>query len=293
MITRIIFGLSAIPFVLLPLWMGGVWTLLFALTVGLVAGYEYCTLILHSTSPLPETTTVSHPMPHPMSHPVPDSAIDKKNQSHTWHFYALVLLWISLFIVQSWQPNIIPLELLIVGLLLTTLIYALFQPQAASLFWFSATTGVLYIGFILGRAMILAALPHGFWWLILVLLVAWMNDTTAYFVGSFLGKHRLWPRISPNKTWEGSVGGWIGGACMGAFVTWITPVPLSIWMGFSVGFIGGIFALFGDLAVSVLKRQAQAKDTGAIFPGHGGVLDRLDSILFVLPFIWIVAMYLS
>jgi len=111
----------------------------------------------------------------------------------------------------------------------------------------------------------------------------WICDTAAYFIGRSIGRHKLFPRVSPNKTWEGAVAGFI--AAIGVFLlarVLVLPylsVPQSIVCGSIVGLIGQV----GDLAESLLKRDAGVKDSSSLIPGHGGVLDRFDSLLFVAP----------
>ena len=119
-----------------------------------------------------------------------------------------------------------------------------------------------------------------------VFMFIWLYDTGAYCVGMLLGRHRLFERISPKKSWEGVIGGVV--ACIaGAYAThdWIDeffPVPeLTIWLGLSV--IVAVFATFGDLVESLIKRTVGVKDSGNILPGHGGILDRIDSLLLVAP----------
>jgi phosphatidate cytidylyltransferase len=137
----------------------------------------------------------------------------------------------------------------------------------------------------------LRQLPDGFWWLLYGLLIGWTNDSAAYFTGVTLGRRRLWPRLSPKKTWEGTVAGWIGAALMGGLLMTVLPVQMSVVYGALLGAVGGVFALFGDLAVSMVKRQVKVKDSGHLIPGHGGFLDRLDSLLFVLPLVYYVVVW--
>lgn len=117
------------------------------------------------------------------------------------------------------------------------------------------------------------------------LMLTWCLDTMAYFCGRFLGKHKLWERISPKKTWEGAIGGAL--FCMGlacAFEFWIWPMNFS-WI--VVGAIISIFAQLGDLVESLYKRGLQIKDSGGILPGHGGILDRFDGLLIATPLIYL------
>lgn len=113
----------------------------------------------------------------------------------------------------------------------------------------------------------------------------WINDTGAYLVGSFIGKHKMYERISPGKTWEGTAGGIILAFAFSFLMVKIFPqLELQDWMVIAV--LVGIFGTLGDLVESMLKRLAGVKDSGNIMPGHGGVLDRFDSLIFVTPFVF-------
>ena len=126
-----------------------------------------------------------------------------------------------------------------------------------------------------------------------VFMFIWLYDTGAYCVGMLLGRHRLFERISPKKSWEGVIGG-IAFAIAGAYATYywfdeFFQVPdLTIWLGLSV--VVAVFATFGDLVESLIKRTVGVKDSGNIMPGHGGILDRIDSLLLVAPAVLIYLM---
>lgn len=115
----------------------------------------------------------------------------------------------------------------------------------------------------------------------LLLFTTWASDTFAYFIGRLFGKRKIVPSISPNKTLEGFIGGFIGCIITGAIFSYIVGIPL--WIGIHVGIISGIFAPLGDLFESKIKRLCNVKDSGTLLPGHGGVLDRFDSLLFTAP----------
>ncbi len=122
-----------------------------------------------------------------------------------------------------------------------------------------------------------------------LLLLTWTNDTMAYFIGTFIGRTPFFTRVSPKKTWEGTLGG-IACTLMMAFALsrWIADFTPAEWL-----LLGGCVAVFGtlgDLVESMLKRSVFVKDSGSILPGHGGWLDRFDSFIFVLPFAWLVLM---
>ncbi|MDY2789013.1 MAG: phosphatidate cytidylyltransferase [Atopobium sp.] len=109
----------------------------------------------------------------------------------------------------------------------------------------------------------------------------WLNDTFAYFVGSRFGKHKMAPRISPKKSWEGFIGGMFGSILVWVFLS-MTLLPMSLFMAICTGLATGLMGVFGDLLESRIKRGVGVKDSGNLMPGHGGMLDRSDSLLFGL-----------
>jgi phosphatidate cytidylyltransferase len=116
-------------------------------------------------------------------------------------------------------------------------------------------------------------------WVMLALFSTFAVDTTAYFVGRAFGKRKLAPTISPGKTWEGAIGGLIGGIGAALLLTLALDIDISYGRMAFVGLLIGIFAQIGDLAESKLKRSAGIKESGSLIPGHGGILDRLDSVV--------------
>lgn len=110
----------------------------------------------------------------------------------------------------------------------------------------------------------------------------WLNDTGAYLCGSLLGKHKLFPRISPKKSWEGSIGGAIVAMASAVAVAHFFPV-LNVWQWVGMALVVVVAGTYGDLTESMFKRSLDVKDSGRMLPGHGGILDRLDSMLFAIP----------
>lgn len=110
----------------------------------------------------------------------------------------------------------------------------------------------------------------------------WLNDTGAYLCGSLLGKHKLFPRISPKKSWEGSIGGAIVAMASAVAVAHFFPV-LNVWQWVGMALVVVVAGTYGDLTESMIKRSLDVKDSGRMLPGHGGILDRLDSMLFAIP----------
>jgi phosphatidate cytidylyltransferase len=124
---------------------------------------------------------------------------------------------------------------------------------------------------------------------LLVFIFSWISDTCAYFTGVFFGKHPLCPAISPKKTIEGSIGGMIGSALLTLLFSYYWQGDI-IWYYAGFGLVGSAISQSGDLIASMFKRQSQIKDYGNIIPGHGGILDRFDSILFVLPIVYLITL---
>jgi phosphatidate cytidylyltransferase len=143
--------------------------------------------------------------------------------------------------------------------------------------------GILYVPLLLGHLLLLRGLPYGIQWTFLLLVIVMAGDTGAYYVGSNFGRRKLYSIVSPNKSIEGAVGG-LAGSVIGAFIAKATFFPgLTVFDSLATALLLGVFGQLGDLFESFLKRSFGVKDSGTIFPGHGGVLDRLDSILFAAP----------
>lgn len=190
--------------------------------------------------------------------------------------------------------QVIPVHLLLVNLLI------LFLPFLVSLF--SKSIDFQHIFSFVIASLLLLSLPcslmvgmyrydifgeiSGARLILLVFSLIWLNDIFAYLTGRLLGKHKLFPRISPGKTIEGSLGGLffttLAVCFFSHFCGWLS-LPCAIGMAI----ISVVFGSFGDLCESMLKRQAGVKDSGKLIPGHGGILDRFDSILFSVPFIFV------
>ena len=147
------------------------------------------------------------------------------------------------------------------------------------------TAGIFYVGWLGAYIISIRVLPAGEWWLILSLGAVWFADAGAFFIGTKFGKHPLAPAVSPKKTWEGYIGGAITATLLTPLVAWLLHnyVPaITIVNGLILGIILGTLAPLGDLGISMIKRYFNAKDSGSLIPGHGGALDRLDSILWAV-----------
>jgi phosphatidate cytidylyltransferase len=147
--------------------------------------------------------------------------------------------------------------------------------------WALSLALALYLGGLMQFYLPLRQRPDGAVWVIALLVLSWVCDSCAYFVGRAFGRARLAPRISPSKSVEGAVAGLIGAAVVGALIGVLTGHGPALLAGYGVAI--GLATVLGDLAESLLKRQTGVKDSGVLIPGHGGILDRMDSLLFCAP----------
>jgi len=148
--------------------------------------------------------------------------------------------------------------------------------------WAVTVIGIAYIGILLSHMVALRDVADGRNWAFFVLIVTMSCDTFAFFTGRAIGRRKLIPAISPKKTIEGAIGGLIAPMLVSLFFVLPTAlaVPINWWQAIILGFLVSVFAQFGDLAESFFKRRMETKDSGESLPGHGGFLDRLDSLLF-------------
>lgn len=158
--------------------------------------------------------------------------------------------------------------------------------------WGMAVAGAMYVGWLLGHTVALRDYIYvrGELWLIFALAVTWAYDTGAYLVGRSIGKRRIFQHLSAGKTLEGTLGGAFIAVTVAALYAQFTPFPLSPVLAGLIGLATAVVAQLGDLVESLLKRGADAKESGRLIPGHGGVLDRIDSLLFTGPFMFYVAL---
>lgn len=151
--------------------------------------------------------------------------------------------------------------------------------------------GIIYIPFLLSHVTLINKLPQGILWVLLLLATVWVGDTFALLIGSWWGRHKLSPRISPHKTVEGFFACFVGAILtVFAFKALFLPTVQATDAVF-VGLGIALFGQLGDLSESMIKRGAKVKDSGSLIPGHGGVLDRLDSFFFAAPFLYYFLIY--
>jgi phosphatidate cytidylyltransferase len=205
------------------------------------------------------------------------------DRNHSW-LIGIGLTGFAAMILGTHRPDIIVPTLLATLLGIITVPLLSRSPLEQSLRDGAMTLfGVLYLGLTLGPLSMTRLLPLGEWLILFLLLVTWASDTGAYYVGTVYGRHRLAPMISPKKTVEGLVGGLISAIIIGYAARWWFLPELSGLDCLVLAILLTITGLWGDLAESAMKRSVSIKDSGGILPGHGGMLDRLDSLLFTAP----------
>ena len=252
--TRVKAALVFVPLVLIFIYLGGWAFNLFILALLLLAAHEYARLFTHTG--------------YDPSIPV-------------------LLAGVLLFTLQRWFLDGEYLGFLISITLFLTIVPAIFQFErgySKAVYNFAVTfSGILYLGWVGTFLISLRALPDGLGWTLTALPVTWLADSGAYFIGRWLGKHKFSPRTSPNKTWAGFASAVLWGVPSGLLLVllWRTvgflPAQTPLWQGAVMGLTLAVLTPIGDLFVSLIKRTAGVKDTGNLIPGHGGILDRIDT----------------
>ena len=256
-----------VPIVLIFAWLGGWWAFAAVTLVVLLGAYE-----LHMM------------MRHAGYHPIMPISV------------GLILL----FLVAAMFPPAQHLLILESGLgaaLLISFPWLFFRKKLDGAFvdWALTLAIAVYLGWSMSFLLLLRGyelgwpfnhgpwwlLPRGVWWLLTVLLGVWGFDTAAFFTGRYFGRHKLAPRISPGKTWEGVFGGLVL-STIAVLLCTVSPLGVPWYLAIVLGIVLSCAAVIGDLAESLIKRQTHVKDSGQIMPGHGGILDRIDSLMFAV-----------
>jgi phosphatidate cytidylyltransferase len=279
LVARVVTALLLLPLVLWLIWLGG---LPFALLIAAAAALCAWELNLLPTR-LPEAS----------------SEIEEiEMESAVLSGAAIVSVGgaFLLPLLREIQLGVVTSELVLVAVTVIAFADALFfedklenAPRRVGL----AVLGAAWFGLFMGSLVELRQLDRGPWWIILTLSITWLNDTGAYFAGRAFGKRKLYPRISPSKTWEGAIGG-AAASILAAYVVQHFWLPqLNPWGAVAIGAGAAVLGPLGDLSESMLKRAFGAKDSGRLLPGHGGILDRVDALLFNAPFVLLLARLLT
>ena len=207
-------------------------------------------------------------------------------------YLAVVIYYLTI----AYLPVSYHLPAVILGVLVMMCIFVFTYPKYQNKQIMTAFFGMIYVGVMLSYIYQTRVLPGGAFLVWLIFLCSWGCDTCAYCVGVLIGKHKMAPKLSPKKSIEGGIGGLAGAALLGA----LYALAINKWGGASAGvgeyalicFVGGIISMIGDLAASAIKRNHEIKDYGKLIPGHGGILDRFDSVIFTAPVIYYLAVAL-
>ena len=194
-----------------------------------------------------------------------------------------VLYYISLLVgFESYG-----LMAVLVSLILIMFVYVFTYPKYNAHQVMAAFFGVVYVAVMLSFILLTRNLPDGKFIVWLIFLCSWGCDTCAYCVGMLIGKHKMAPVLSPKKSVEGGVGGVVGAALLGVIYASATQGPMAEYA--VICGVGALISMVGDLAASAIKRNQEIKDYGRLIPGHGGILDRFDSVIFTAPVIYYLA----
>jgi len=257
--VRIIVSVIAIPLILLVSYLGGISFLIFVTGIALLAFHEFSGIAEH------------------------------KNASVNLiiGFIGITSILISVFL--KWQ-DVKPIMLAIVIILS---LFELFRNKASAILNISTTLfGIFYIGVFAATIIDIRELyqdeyVRGGYLIIAIFASIWICDSAAFFVGSAIGKHKLFPRVSPKKSWEGAIAGFIFSILAFIAAKYIVLDFISLPDAFALGFIVGTVGQAGDLVESLLKRDAGVKDSSVLIPGHGGIFDRFDSLLLTAPAVYL------
>ncbi len=213
-------------------------------------------------------------------------------------FAPLALVWTLAFIVTghfiaTGDLGRITLSYAFAAGLLASFLWAFFARgrQNLTLDWGYTVGGAIYVGWFLSYALLLRGLDHGWQWVLLMLIGTFATDTFAFLVGKAVGRHKMVPSISPGKTWEGAAAGLAAAMIAVPLLSSVLGIDMAVWKAVLLGVLVGVLAQVGDLVESMLKRLSRAKDSGKILPGHGGFLDRLDSVVFNIVIVYYFAIW--
>lgn len=183
------------------------------------------------------------------------------------------------------------LAAILAGLVILMFIYVFRYPEYHAHQVMAAFFGIVYVGVMLSCIYQARMLPGGHFHVWLIFLCSWGCDTCAYCAGMVFGKHKMAPVLSPKKSVEGAVGGVAGAVLLGVIFAAVTKGPAAEYAGICGA--GALISMVGDLAASAVKRNMEIKDYGKLIPGHGGILDRFDSVIFTAPVIYYLALVLT
>jgi phosphatidate cytidylyltransferase len=252
-VTRLATSAIGIPLVVLTIWVGGELLAAVLAVAVFIAVLEVA--VIRNVQ-----RTLAGLLPAALAAALPPAAL----AGIDWLLGAVVLLIVALGSVFAWTGN----------------------PRAGLEDWLWGVALGLYVGVLASHAALLRDAPDGRDWLFFSVLVVWITDTGAYAVGRAIGRHKLAPVVSPGKTIEGAIGSFVTGFVAVLALSELFGLDVGLADQVALGFLLPPIILVGDLAESAIKRALDVKDSGFLVPGHGGVLDRLDSLLFAIPVVY-------
>ena len=260
---RVITAAIGVPLIILAIWFGDPWFSLFIAAAALGGTFEFYHM--------------------------------GRSENRNYPLVYFGLLW-SLAVLLSpltlHYKAVDSLPIIMASATVISLLCTLFHSRRERAFhdWAWTVAGVVYVGLMLSYWLNLRLLPQGRNWVYLAMLVSFANDTGAFFIGRKWGKHHLASVISPGKTWEGAIGGLLSAILAAIMVVVVLNLnsvfTLPYWQAAVLGCLISLFAQAGDLVESLLKRNMGVKESGKLLPGHGGILDRFDSLIFVAPVVY-------
>jgi phosphatidate cytidylyltransferase len=275
---RLITAALGLPIIVAVTLIGG---LLFTLVVAAalaVAALEY----FAATDPEFAEAAASHPN----IRRVPPSLVDQRRIA--WAGAAAVAL-MALAAASGLDYLAGTLAAALAGVFLLLIVQS--EPREGLRDWTWALAGLVYVGFLGAHLVLVRDFPKGEHWLLLALLATFATDSASYVAGKAAGRTYVIPRISPGKTLEGYIGGYVGGFLAVFLLEWLLDADMTFAETFLLAWVFPPVAMLGDLAESMIKRGGGVKDASELVPGHGGFLDRLDSILFTAPLVYYFALW--
>jgi phosphatidate cytidylyltransferase len=260
--TRVLVTLVGVPLIVLVSIVGKIPFLIFVLAIGLVSYYEYSKML---------------------------------RNKHSYPNKLIGYLAVGLIIINEYK-NFFDYRIFFLIVVALLLLFELFRNKESAISNLGSTLlGIFYIGFFAAAIVNLreffneSFLPYsqGGYLIISIFVSIWICDSAAYFVGSAYGLHKLMPRVSPKKSWEGAIAGFVFAIAGMIAARELMLEFIGLRDAIAIGFIAGTFGQIGDLVESLLKRDAHVKDSSSIIPGHGGVFDRFDSLLFTAPIVYL------
>ncbi len=208
-------------------------------------------------------------------------------------YIATILYYVCLFL--GYNNLLIPI--MVLYLLAVLAVYVLTYPRYDDKKIMSVFMTFFYVSVMLSFVYLIRDMEHGLVLVLLIFVSSWGNDTCAYLVGRAIGKHKMSPKLSPKKSVEGLIGGIIGAGLLGIlfgilYHKYVAEMNMAPLLFAVIGAVSAIPAVIGDLAASAIKRNNDIKDYGKLIPGHGGILDRFDSIIFTAPIVYYLIVYM-